>query len=116
MFRRLALTAAVSTLLLGAAIAPASAQCDTRFTLRNDSGQQVNEFYFGPSSNSNWGRDRLGENVLPAGRSVSFTPGGRGGAYDFKVVWANGENAEVMRVNICEASEIVATRRGIEAR
>ncbi|MGK7868525.1 hypothetical protein [Falsiroseomonas sp. E2-1-a20] len=50
MFRRLALTAAFSALLLGAAIAPAAAQCDTRFTLRNDSGQQVNEFYFGPSA------------------------------------------------------------------
>jgi hypothetical protein len=116
MLRRLALTAALPALLLAAIAAPAAAQCDTRFTLRNESGQQVNEFYFGPSSNTNWGRDRLGENVLPPGRSVSYTPGGRGGAYDFKVVWANGENAEVMRVNICEASEIVATRRGIVAR
>ncbi|MBU8537440.1 hypothetical protein [Falsiroseomonas tokyonensis] len=112
MFRRLALAA----VLLAAAAAPAAAQCDTRFTLRNNSGSQVNEFYFGPSSNSNWGRDRLGENVLPNGRQVSFTPGGRGGAYDFKVVWASGETAELMRVNICEASEIIATPRGIQAR
>lgn len=112
MFRRLALVAA----LLAATAAPAFAQCDTRFTLRNNSSTQVNEFYFGPSSNSNWGRDRLGENVLPAGRQMTFTPGGNGGAYDFKIVWANGETAEVMRVNICEASEIIATRRGIEAR
>jgi hypothetical protein len=112
MFRRLLL----ATALVAATAAPAFAQCDTRFTLRNNSGAQVNEFYFGPSSNSNWGRDRLGENVLPNGRSMTFTPGGRGGAYDFKVVWANGETAEVMRVNICEASEIVATPRGIIAR
>lgn len=114
MFRRFILGA---TLLAATAVAaPAFAQCDTRFTLRNNSGSQVNEFYFGPSSNSNWGRDRLGENVLPHGRSVSYTPGGRGGAYDFKIVWASGETAELMRVNICEASEIIATRRGIEAR
>jgi hypothetical protein len=112
MLRRFVLTAA----LLAATTMPAAAQCDTRFTLRNESGQQVNEFYFGPSSNPNWGRDRLGENVLAPGRSVTYTPGGRGGAYDFRVVWANGENAEVMGVNICEASEIVATRRGIVAR
>lgn len=113
MLRRLALAAT----LLAAAATPAFAQgCDTRFTLRNNSGAQVNEFYFGPSANANWGRDRLGENVLPPGRSMSFTPGGRGGNYDFKLVWANGETAEVMRVNICEASDIVATRSGIEAR
>jgi hypothetical protein len=114
MIRRLLLGATLLATMAGAA--PAFAQCDTRFTLRNNSGAQVNEFYFGPSANSNWGRDRLGENVLPNGRSVSYTPGGRGGAYDFKVVWASGETAELMRVNICEASEIIATRRGLEAR
>jgi hypothetical protein len=113
MLRRLAIAAA----LVAAAAAPAMAQgCDTRFTFSNNSGVTVNEFYFGPSSQSNWGRDRLGDGVLPPGRSVSYTSGGRGGAYDFKVVWANGDNAELMRVNICEASEIVATQRGIVAR
>jgi len=113
MFRRFAIAAT----LLAVASGPAFAQgCDTRFTLRNSSGAAVNEFYFGPSSQSDWGRDRLGENVVPAGRSVTYNPGGRGGNYDFKVVWANGERAEIMRVNICETSEIVATRSGIEAR
>jgi hypothetical protein len=113
MLRRLAIAAA----LMAAAAAPAMAQgCDTRFTFRNTSSVTVNEFYFGPSSQSNWGRDRLGENVLAPGRSITYEPGGRGGAYDFKVVWANGDNAELMRVNICEASEIIATQRGITAR
>ena len=113
MLRRVVLAAA----LLAAAAGPSMAQgCDTRFTLRNNSGATVNEFYFGPSSRPDWGRDRLGENVVPPGRAVNYTPGGRGGSYDFRIVWANGENAELMRVNICETSEIVATRSGIEAR
>ena len=113
MFRRLLL----ATALLAASAAPSLAQgCDTRFTFANQSGNTVNEFYYGPSSNSNWGRDRLGENVLPPGRSVNFNPGGSGGLYDFKVGWANGDNAELMRVNICSTSTIVATRSGIEAR
>ncbi|MBR0656154.1 hypothetical protein [Plastoroseomonas arctica] len=94
---------------------PAMAQCDTRFMLVNRSGVQVNEFYFGPSSDSNWGVDRLGQNVLPAGRQVMFDTG-RPGAHDFRIVWANGQNAQVMRVNICATSEIAATPRGIEAR
>lgn len=111
MFRRFILSA----FIVAASVGTASAQCDTRFTLRNNSGVQVNEFYFGPSSDQNWGRDRLGDGVLPNGRSISFQPRTTGN-HDFRVVWANGERAELMRVNICEVSEIVATPRGIEAR
>jgi len=112
--RRLLSGLLVAGLALGIAGA-ASAQCDTRFILRNASGVQVNEFYFGPSSDPNWGRDQLGQNVLPDGASVRFQSRFTG-AHDFKVVWANGEYAEVMRVNICTMSEIVATKTGIEAR
>ena len=111
MFRRLIIAAA----MMAAAATPALAQCATRFTFANRSSVQVNEFYFGPSSNSNWGRDRLGENVLPAGRTVRFDTG-RPGAHDFRIVWSNGETAELMRVDICATNEITATQRGIEAR
>lgn len=112
MFRR-----AIALALLGTlAAAPAFAQCDTRFVFRNSSNTTVNELYFGPSANSNWGRDRLGDGVLPSGRQISFNPGGSGGNYDFRVVWANGDTAELRRVNICQASEIIATNRGLEAR
>lgn len=112
--RRLALGAAVAVLTLGFAGA-ASAQCDTRFTLRNASGQQVNEFYFGSSANPNWGNDQLGQGVLPNGASMNFQSRFAGN-HDFKIVWANGQYAELMQVNVCTTSEIVATPRGIEAR
>lgn len=111
MFRRFLLAGA----FVAAAAAPAMAQCDTRFMLVNQSGAQVNEFYFGPSSNPNWGRDQLGQNVLPSGRQTAFDTG-RPGPHDFKIVWANGQHAELMRINICTTSQIVATRSGIEAR
>ncbi|MBR0646574.1 hypothetical protein [Plastoroseomonas hellenica] len=111
MLRRFLLAAA----FVATAAAPAMAQCDTRFTFVNQSGAQVNEFYFGPSSNPNWGSDRLGQNVLPSGRQIMFDTG-RSGAHDFKIVWANGQHAELMRINICTTSQIVATRSGIEAR
>ncbi|MBR0655142.1 hypothetical protein [Plastoroseomonas arctica] len=111
MLRRLIIASA----FLAAAAAPAMAQCDTRFNFVNRSSVQVNEFYFGPSANSNWGRDRLGENVLPAGRTARFETG-RPGAHDFRIVWSNGETAELMRVDICTTSEITATQAGIEAR
>jgi hypothetical protein len=111
MLRRLALAAGLAAL----ASTSAFAQCDTRFLLVNQSGVTVQEFYFGPSSNPNWGRDRLGQNVLPSGRQVQFDTGVPG-PHDFRVVWASGEHAEVFRVDICRMSTLVATPRGIEAR
>lgn len=112
MFRRILAMGLLGAMVSGAAMA----QCDTRFSVINQSDTTVNEIYFNPSSMSNWGRDRLGDNVLPAGRSITFNPGGSGGNYDFRIVWANGDTAELMRVNICSASEIIATNRGVAAR
>ena len=107
-------------ILLGAALAVgltsvAQAQCDTSFSIVNRSGMTINEFYFGSSAQSSWGIDQLGTGVLANGASMRFSAR-HPGANDFKVVWANGETAQLMRVNICTTSEIIATRRGLEAR
>lgn len=107
-------------LLLGAALAAglssvAQAQCDRRFSLVNQSGTQINEFYFGSSAQRNWGRDQLGANVLVNGRTVNYETRNPG-RNDFKVVWANGQTAELMGVDICATSQIVATPRGLAAR
>ena len=111
--RLIASGAAVAALLASAGAA--RAQCDTRFTLRNQSGVQVNEFYFDTSANPNWGNDRLGQGVLPNDGAMSFSSR-FAGAHDFKVVWANGQTAELMRIDICATNEIVATPRGLVAR
>lgn len=112
MFRRIAL----SLTLLGAfALTEASAQgCDTSIDVVNSSGVQIDELYFGPTSQSNWGRDRLGQNVLTAGRTIGFRPG-RGGTYDFKVVWSGGNEAEIRGVDICSISRVIATRGRLRA-
>lgn len=108
----------LAAIVAGAAIATAgsaSAQCDTRFQLVNQSGVTVQEFYFGSSAQPNWGADQLGQNVLPNGRSMNFATRS-GGLNDFRVVWSTGERADLMQVDICQTSAIVATPRGIEAR
>ena len=88
--------------------------CDTSFTLINRSGETVNEFYYNPARNPNWGPDRLGEGVLANGRQRTYRPS-RGGSYDFRVVWAGGAEAEVRNIDICATSNIIATRSGITA-
>ncbi len=109
--RRLLLGAALATGLVGTA----QAQCDTTFTLVNESGVTVNEFYFGSSAQSSWGVDQLGTNVLAAGRSMRFSTRNPG-RNDFRIVWSNGQRADLMGVDICRTNEIVATRSGIAAR
>ena len=54
--------------------ASAHAQCDTRFTLLNHSGETIREFYYGSSASSNWGPDRLGQNILEHTRSMNLSP------------------------------------------
>lgn len=110
-FRRFVLGALLATSLTGAA----HAQCDTSFTLVNRSGATVQEFYFGSSAQSSWGVDQLGANVLAHGQSMRFSAR-NAGANDFRIVWANGQRADLMRVDICVTNEIIATRSGIEAR
>ena len=115
-FRRIVLTGLMTVgLMTGGLMGAAQAQCDTSFTLVNRSGSTVQEFYFGSSAQRSWGTDQLGTNVLVNGATMRFRAR-NAGANDFKIVWANGATAEVMRVDICVTSEIVATRSGIEAR
>ena len=112
MFRRLALSLA---LLGGFALTEASAQsCDTSIEVVNNSGVQIDELYFNPTRITNWGNDRLGQNVLPPGRKASFRPG-VGGNYDFRIVWSGGSAAEIRGVDICSVSRIVATRGQLSA-
>jgi hypothetical protein len=100
--------------LLGLGSVAHAQGCDTTFSLANRSGSTVNEFYFNPANNPNWGPDRLGDGVLANGRQRTYTPS-RGGRFDFRVVWQSGEEAEIRNIDICSTSTIVATRSGIIA-
>jgi hypothetical protein len=88
--------------------------CDTSFRVVNQSSGTVSQLYFSHSSLSSFGPDQLGQSVLPPGRSASYRAANAGN-YDFRVVWNNGRRAELMGVNICRASQITVTDRGLVA-
>ncbi len=88
--------------------------CDTSFRVVNASGRTVEQLYFSHSSLNGWGPDQLGQNVLPPGRSASYRAANTGN-YDFRVVWAGGRVSELMRVNVCAASQVTVTNRGLSA-
>lgn len=91
------------------AAAPALAQStDPSFNLVNRSGQTINEIYVSPVREPNWGRDLLGSNVLPNGRSfpVRLSPS-VGCRQDVRVVYADGRPEERRNVDTCAITEMV---------
>ena len=88
--------------------------CDTSFTVVNQSGLTVRELYFSSSRLASFGADQLGQRVLQPGQSVNYVAANPGG-YDFRVVWVNGRRADLMNIDVCAASRIVITNRGLVA-
>lgn len=109
MFRRLAIAAA-ALLGLGGLLPAAQAQTgDPSFSLVNRSNRTIYEAYASPSSDSNWGQDRLGQNVVPAGRNfVIRLPQGEC-IYDVRVVYdrQGGPAEERRNINLCNLTELV---------
>jgi hypothetical protein len=88
--------------------------CDTGFQVVNDSSGTVERLYFSHASQSGWGTDQLGNQILPPGKAASYRAANTG-AYDFRVVWANGRAAELRRIDICVASTITVHDSGLSA-
>jgi len=105
--RRLATAAAAAFLAFGGAAAQAQTG-DPSFNLVNRSNRVIYEAFASPSSDSNWGPDRLGQNVVPAGRSfVIRLPQGEC-IYDVRVVYdrQGGPAEERRNINLCNMTEL----------
>jgi len=95
---------ALALLLGGPALAQTS---DPSFNLVNRSGQTINEVYVSPVSEPYWGRDLLGQNVLPSGRAlpVRLSPA-TGCRQDIRVVYADGRPEERRNIDTCSLVEL----------
>lgn len=113
----LAALAAAVLLGLGLAAVPAAAQQGQRqapvFTLKNEGDIAVYELYVarGGTGARNWGPDRLGSDVLPAGRSFQVRlPAGFGCSADIRMVFEDAQEEVRERVDICRERQVVAAR------
>lgn len=89
--------------------------CDTRFQVVNQSSRAIYSLQYSHASRSDWGVDQLGQNMIPSG-GVWNARASNAGAYDFRITWNGGGAAELRNINICSASQIVVTNRGMYAR
>lgn len=109
LFRRLAIATA-AVLAMGGLVPAAQAQTgDPSFNLVNRSSRVIYEAYASPSSDNNWGQDRLGQNIVPAGRNfVIRLPQGEC-IYDVRVVYdrQGGQPEERRNINLCNLTEVV---------
>lgn len=79
---------------------------DPSFRLNNRSGIDLHEIYVSPPAERSWGRDRLGEDLLRPGRftTIHLPPGQC--LNDVRVVFADGQSAELRGVNTCALTDL----------
>lgn len=98
-----------------AAAAPRRADCVASVRLVNGSTRAVQRLFIKDPALTSWGRDRLGLNVLAPGGSVSVPTDGPG-HFDVRIIWADGNNSELRRVNICTTPTVTVGNFGLNAR
>jgi hypothetical protein len=84
-----------------------AAQGNPSFNLVNQSGRVIEEFYASPSSQQNWGPDRLGEAAVNPGSNYAVRLPQGECSYDLRVVWQGGQAQEKRNVNTCTLTNYV---------
>ena len=105
--RRAFLAAAVSVVALGTMGFQSNDGQDRRVRIINATGVTMTHFYASNSGENDWQEDILGQDVLRSGASVVINIDDGSGAciYDFKARFADGDELERYRINVCQITE-----------
>ena len=115
MLSRFALLALAIPVLAATAATAQAQRCDTNIRVVNQSSSIVTGIQYNPTSNRNWGPNRLGTTELFPRQSTSFRLGNEV-PHDFRIVWITSATDELRNVDICRINEVVITDRGMRAR
>ncbi|GGC51860.1 hypothetical protein GCM10011504_32890 [Siccirubricoccus deserti] len=98
-----------AALLAVSAVGPAMAQSnDPSFRIINNSPNVVNEVYASPSTEQNWGQDRLGSDVIaPGGSYIVRLPADGQCVYDIRIVYQGNTAEERRSLNTCNLVDVV---------
>lgn len=89
----------------GAPQQPAAA-ANPSFNLVNNGSRAVQQVFASPSTDQNWGPDRLGADVVPPGQVFPVRLPAGECIYDIRIVYADGQAQERRRVNLCEITNL----------
>lgn len=91
---------------------------DRRVRVVNNSNQTIAFLYGSPTSDNEWGRDRIPTMTLSAGSSafVDFDDGNGECRYDLRVVFDDQTSREERNIDICEIREWTLTASGSSVR
>lgn len=105
---RLRLFVATAALLLSAAAAQAA---DRHVTVTNSTSWQLRELYGSNVGVDEWQEDILGRDVLEPGESVvvNFDDGSGACRFDFKGVFADGEEVVSNNIDVCQVGSFSFT-------
>lgn len=100
----LGLAAVLAALAPDGALAQSRDRQDRRMVIVNESGRVIREFYATNTGVEKWGRDLLGDQMIPPGERYvfNFDDGTGYCMFDFRAVLDNGRPIERYRVNVCE--------------
>ena len=78
-----------------------------RVRIHNNTGWTMLRFYASDSRVDSWEEDMLGRGTLAAGSSIMMNIDDGSGAclYDFKALFADGDELIRYRINVCEITE-----------
>lgn len=80
---------------------------DAEFVLANNTGFRVFHVYYWPVTVEGPGPDRLGDNYIPSGSRVTFTPREEACSYHIRVKLEDNQYKEWNSVNLCGLSSIM---------
>jgi hypothetical protein len=105
MLRRALLVALLAVSAMGPAMAQSS---DPSFRIINNSPNVVNEVYASPSTERNWGQDRLRNDVIaPGGSYIIRLPADGQCVYDIRIVYRGNTAEERRSLNTCNLVDVV---------
>lgn len=89
-----------------AAATPPAATGDPSFALVNRSPRTIAQIYVSRASETDWGRDRLGDNVLAAGQRFNVDLPQGPCQWDIAVVYDDDRREELRNRDLCSVTEI----------
>lgn len=108
------LVAALALVAVASVTVTAAQRRNLDFTLVNKTGLDINEVYLSPTSDSEWGEDVMGKDILKNGEKVdiTFSSAETDCNWDLKIVDEDDDDIIWTKLNLCTANEITLMYEG----